>query len=94
MSSQPDQGDAIRHRISISRPDRDAVARAHHPLTVSNVQVDGNLKTIGPFDHRRIIMWMGDGDGGKAAQVLNPCRRLVIDQTHAVPEHIALWGLQ
>src|SRR6266849_2944350 len=57
------------------------------------MQVDGHLKTVGPFHHGRVVVWMGDGDGSETAQLLDSCHRLVVDQAHAVPEHIAMFVL-
>src|ERR1019366_1120954 len=67
---------------------------AHHPLTIGLVQVDGNIKTPGPFDHGRIVVGMRNRERGKTPQPFNFCNRFVINQAHTVPENIALLVLE
>src|SRR5579859_293327 len=58
MPSQAYQDHAIGQLVCIARPEEDAPARTHDPLAVCLVQVDGNIKTIGPFHHCRIVVWV------------------------------------
>src|SRR5207237_4540753 len=51
----------------------------------------GRVECPTPLDHRRVVMRVGDGDGPKAAYLLNGFDGRVIEERDAVPEQVALW---
>src|SRR5260221_3347652 len=56
MPSQPEQGHAVREGISLPRPESDALAGTHDPFPVCLVEIDGDVKAIGPFHHRDVCV--------------------------------------
>src|SRR6266571_198860 len=53
------------------------------------MQEDTRIKTLCPFDHRAIEVWVRDGNGRYTAQLLYPGCRLIVYETDAVPQYIA-----
>ena len=68
MPAAAHQGQPIRQGLGLAFPENDRRVGAHDPFAVGCVQVDGRIKGPAPFDHRRIIMRVRDGDGGYAPQ--------------------------
>ena len=53
------------------------------------MEMDGTVERRGPVLARRAVMGMGDGDAGKAAQLLDQLDRRVVDQGGAIPQEIS-----
>src|SRR6478672_6052687 len=58
------------------------------------MQKDLGVKTLSPFDHRRIEMRMRNRDGADAAACVYLSDRFVVQQRDAVPEQISSGRLQ
>src|SRR2546423_14075431 len=67
----------------------DPLVRAHHPLAVGRVQVDGRVEGARPLDHRRVVVRMRDRDRADPAELLDPRAELVVEERDAVPEDVA-----
>src|SRR4029078_10224266 len=84
------QGYAASKRQGIALPQADAWIRPHDPLPVGGVQVNGSAaEGMAPLHHRGIVVRMGDGDGGNAAETLHDLDRGGIDERDAVPQEVA-----
>src|SRR5437660_1924122 len=94
MSATIDQRQPIPKRQRCSFPKFDARALAHHPLSIGGVQKYLRIETLGPFDHRRIKMWMRDCDGADTAARVDFRGGLVVDERNAIPEQISHRRLQ
>ena len=76
-------------------PELHCGVRAHHPLTISCVQMDRHApKRAAPLPHRGVVVRMGDRDRCDAAQALQHIDCGVVNQGDAVPQHIAGRGLR
>ena len=58
------------------------------------MQKDLGVKTLGPFDHRRVEMRMRNRDGADAAACVYLGDCLVVQQRDAIPEQISSWRLE
>src|SRR6266481_6200321 len=66
-----------------------AQALAHDPFAIGRMQKDLGVKTLGPFDHRRVEMRMRNRDGADAATCVYLDDCFVIQQRDAIPEQIS-----
>jgi hypothetical protein len=58
------------------------------------MQKDFGVKTLGPFDHRRVEMRMRNRDGADAAACVYLGDCLVVQQRDAIPEQISSGRLE
>src|SRR6478735_12055394 len=58
------------------------------------MQKDLGVKTLGPFDHRRVEMRMRNRDGANAAASIYLGDCLVVQQRDAIPEQISSGRLE
>src|SRR4030095_4373353 len=94
MTPAVDQRQIIPKRKCRSSPKIYAPILAHDPFAIGRMQKDLGVKTLGPFDHRRVEMRMRNRDGADASAdvYLGDC--LVVQQRDAVPEQISSGRLQ
>ena len=68
----------------------DRLIGSHHPRAIVAVQVDRDAaEGAAPLDHRAIEMRVRDRDRIDAALRLDGTQRCLVDQAHAVPQHVA-----
>ncbi len=92
MAAAADERHAARERKRIAVPELDRRVGPHHPFAVGGVQMNGRVERMRPFDHRRIIMRMRDGDADEAAEPLDDGDRGLVEERDAVPQHVAFFG--
>src|ERR1051326_5834478 len=80
--------------LRFSIPEANRRVWTHDPGLVCAMQINGRIKSLAPFNHRRVEMRVRDSDGFEAAQAFHQRNRGVIQMDQAIPQHIALLGLK
>src|SRR5678815_2888660 len=90
MAGRVGQRRPTRKYFRLSQPEPDVFMRPHHPLPISLVKKDRCVvKSQAPFHHRRVIVWMRNGNRRDPTQLLDLCNRRFIKQRDTVPQNIA-----
>ena len=90
MAAAADQRQARRDLALVVLPIDDRLIGPHDPLAIGGVQVDRRAaERSAPLDHGAIEMRVRDRDRIDAALRLDRTQRRLVDQAHAVPQHVA-----
>lgn len=86
MPAEPNELELVADASAFTRPELDPVGRADDPFAIGLMQEDASIEALCPFDHRRVVVRVGDRDRVDAARAREGVRRLVVEQRDAVPE--------
>jgi len=89
MAAAIDQRHTVPKRKRCSFPKLDTRALAHHPPAIGGMQKYLRVETLGPIDHRRIIMRVRDCNCAEAPARIDFGRGPVVDKGNAIPEQIS-----
>ena len=88
MAAGVNQGRAANERPGVAAPELEARIGPHHPALVVFMQKNASVEGAAPLDHRRIIVWMRNGDCFDAAPFAHRADACIVEHREAVPEDI------
>ena len=90
VTATADQHHSPFEHQGLAVPENNRRRRPHDPLPIGGMEVDRHItERVTPLHDRRVIMRMGDGNPGDAAQVAHRLDRGLIEEADAVPKEIA-----